>query len=70
MGMRVVAFNVKDQGILVVSMCPGWVKTDMGTNYGEIMPEESISAMLATLPKLDVSHKGTYMDRFGNFYAF
>lgn len=70
MAMRVFSHNVKDQGILVILMCPGWVKTDMGTERGEITSEESISAILKTLEKLNDSHTGEYMDRFGNRYPF
>ncbi|KFM63948.1 C-factor, partial [Stegodyphus mimosarum] len=70
MAMRVFAANVKDQGILIVMMCPGWVKTDMGTDQGQIEVEESISTMLQTLPKLNEKHHGVYMDRSGNEYPF
>ena len=70
MAMRVIASKLKDQGILVVCMCPGWVKTDMGTELGYITPEESISTMLQTLQKLDSSHHGSFIDRFGNPYEF
>ncbi|XP_054717125.1 C-factor-like [Uloborus diversus] len=70
MSMRVIASNVKEQGILVVMMCPGWVKTDMGTEHAEITAEESISTILKTLQKLDDSHHGAYMDRFGKPYSF
>ncbi|KFM72224.1 putative oxidoreductase, partial [Stegodyphus mimosarum] len=70
MAMRCFAANVKDKGILIVMMCPGWVKTDMGSERGEITVEESISAMLQTLPKLNDTHQGLYMDRFGNGYPF
>ncbi|GFS60262.1 c-factor [Trichonephila inaurata madagascariensis] len=36
MAMRVVALTVKEKGVLVVNMCPGWVKTDMGSERAEI----------------------------------
>lgn len=70
MMMRVIAANVKDKGILVVMMCPGWVKTDMGSEKAEIEVEESVSSILNTLSQLNESHHGSFMDRNGNLYEF
>ncbi|GFW53233.1 c-factor [Trichonephila clavipes] len=71
MAMRIIAANVKDKGILVVNMCPGWVKTDMGgKDRAELEPHESIANMLQTLPTLSESHHGTYMDRLGKPIPF
>ncbi|GBM26207.1 C-factor [Araneus ventricosus] len=65
MAMRVVALTEKDQGVLVVNMCPGWVKTDMGTEDGILELPESVSAMMETLSRLDESHHGTFVNRKG-----
>ncbi|GBM11983.1 hypothetical protein AVEN_209667-1 [Araneus ventricosus] len=65
MAMKVVALTLNGQGILVVNMCPGWVKTDMGTDQAQLTLSESISAMLKTLPQLNESHHGTFLDRNG-----
>ncbi|GBO33282.1 hypothetical protein AVEN_155581-1, partial [Araneus ventricosus] len=66
MAMRVAAANAKDKGILVVMMCPGWVKTDLGGRDRGIMePEESIATMINTLSTLDETHHGIFMDREG-----
>ncbi|GBM08955.1 putative oxidoreductase C663.06c [Araneus ventricosus] len=70
MAMRIIATNVKDKGILVIMMCPGWVKTHMGTEKAVLEPEESISTMIKTLPKLNESHHGTFIDRTGNPYPY
>ncbi|CAL1300395.1 unnamed protein product, partial [Larinioides sclopetarius] len=70
MAMRVVATNVKDKGILVINMCPGWVKTAMGTDKAVLEPEESIWTMINTLPTLNESHHGTFVDRKGNPYPY
>ncbi|GBM33647.1 hypothetical protein AVEN_203688-1 [Araneus ventricosus] len=70
MAMRVFATTVKDRGILVITMCPGWVKTDMGTDKAVLEPEESIGTMIRTLPKLNESHHGTFIDRTGNPYPY
>jgi len=71
MAMKIFATGVKDKGVLIVTMCPGWVKTDMGNKaMAELTPEESISAMLTTLEKLDETHHGAFMDRFGKISSY
>ncbi|CAL1300394.1 unnamed protein product, partial [Larinioides sclopetarius] len=71
MVMRVAAAKVKDKGILIVMMCPGWVKTDMGGREQAVLePEESIADMLKSFSTLNESHHGTYMDRLATPYPF
>ncbi|GBM26210.1 putative oxidoreductase C663.06c [Araneus ventricosus] len=65
MAMKVISLTIKDQGILVVNMCPGWVKTDLGSAAAELEIPESVSAMMNTLSRLNESHYGTFMDRNG-----
>ncbi|GBM11982.1 C-factor [Araneus ventricosus] len=70
MAMRIISITIKDQGILIVSMCPGWVKTDMGSDRAALTVEESVSAMLKTLSQLNEEHHGTFMDRNGVIAEF
>lgn len=70
MSMRVIAENVKKHGILVIMMCPGWVKTDMGSENAPLEVEESVSAMFNTLATFNESHQGTFCDRNGKPYEF
>ncbi|KAF8771533.1 C-factor-like [Argiope bruennichi] len=73
MAMRVVALTVKDSGVLIVNLCPGWVKTDMGnmgTNEAELEVGESVTAIMKTLSQLNESHHGTFIDRNGNTIVF
>ncbi|GFS78798.1 c-factor [Nephila pilipes] len=70
MAMRVAAVTVEDQGILVTCMCPGWVRTDMGTELGLMEPSESISAMMMTLSQMNESHHGAFLDRYGKTISF
>lgn len=48
----ILAFEVKDTNILINSMCPGWVKTDMGGPSATRSVEDGVDTMvyLATLP--------------------
>jgi NAD(P)-dependent dehydrogenase (short-subunit alcohol dehydrogenase family) len=50
---RILATELKDQGVLVNSACPGFVNTDMGGQFGAKKPVEDGAAgvvWLATLP--------------------
>src|SRR3989338_10866458 len=57
---RIVADEVKNQNILINSMCPGWFKTDMGgPNATRSIPEGADTAVwLATL--LDNGPRGKF----------
>uniref|UniRef100_A0A2L2YDE2 C-factor n=1 Tax=Parasteatoda tepidariorum TaxID=114398 RepID=A0A2L2YDE2_PARTP len=71
MAMKILASTLKDKGILVAMINPGWVKTDMGNrDLAEITPEESISAMLKTLEQINRDHHGAFIDRFGKTIPF
>lgn len=43
------SFALKEQGVRVVVMDPGWVKTRMGGEGAVLEPEESIKGMLKTI---------------------
>jgi len=49
---RVFAAELRGTGVLVNSVCPGWVKTDMGGPGAKLSPEEGVKTIVwaATLP--------------------
>ena len=49
---RIFASELRDAGVLVNAVCPGWVKTDMGGSHAQLGPEEGVSTIVwaATLP--------------------
>lgn len=51
--------------LIVISMAPGWCKTDLGGDEGEIDPAESVRAQVLTFAALNASHSGQFLDRFG-----
>ena len=54
------AVQLRDKGIVVFCMNPGWVKTRMGGVRAELEPEESIKGMLAVLGRVGEVESGKY----------
>ncbi|CAD6192790.1 unnamed protein product [Caenorhabditis auriculariae] len=49
--------------ILVASICPGWVQTDMGGDSALLTLEESLRDLVPTILRLQKEHNGGYLDR-------
>jgi NAD(P)-dependent dehydrogenase (short-subunit alcohol dehydrogenase family) len=56
--------------LIVVSMAPGWCKTELGGDEAQIEPADSVRAQLETFTKLSASHSGQFLDRFGAVVAW
>ncbi|ORX93371.1 C-signal [Basidiobolus meristosporus CBS 931.73] len=65
MATACLAKELKDQGITVISIHPGWVQTDMGGENAHLSPEQSISGMLKVIDGLSLSSTGKYLDYNG-----
>ncbi|KAJ1358992.1 hypothetical protein KIN20_017580 [Parelaphostrongylus tenuis] len=63
---KTLAIDLAKDKILVAQLAPGWVQTDMG-NYGgrtaEITVEESASALVKSMSKLEKQHNGGFYNR-------
>lgn len=51
--------------LIVVSMAPGWCRTELGGQEAEIDPADSVREQVRTFAVLDASHSGQFIDRFG-----
>ena len=51
--------------LIVISMAPGWCKTELGGEEAEIDPADSVRAQIRTFAALNASHSGQFLDRFG-----
>ncbi|KIW76519.1 hypothetical protein Z517_11265 [Fonsecaea pedrosoi CBS 271.37] len=58
--------QLKDRGIKVICMDPGWVKTRMGGEGAILEPDVSISGMLKTLHTLKDSDSGKFYTYTGD----
>ena len=59
--MRGLAAELKPQGIPVLIVHPGWVKTEMGGEGAQLKPEESASQPLKLIDKLDLASTGRFL---------
>lgn len=71
------ALNMLTKGIanewrdlIVVSMAPGWCKTELGGDEAQIEPADSVSAQLKTFARLSPGDSGKFIDRFGATVAW
>ncbi|CAI2353186.1 unnamed protein product [Caenorhabditis sp. 36 PRJEB53466] len=60
---RTFAIDLKEEHILAVNFCPGWVQTDMGGQQAQLTVEQSTSELVASFDKLGNSHNGGYFKR-------
>ncbi|XP_018907668.2 C-signal [Bemisia tabaci] len=70
MSTQSLSIELKPQGILVQSIHPGWVRTDMGGPKGEVDVVESVTGMLEVMLNLKENHKTGYYDWKGRVLPF
>ena len=64
------AEELKPQGIVVVALHPGWVRTDMGGPNAPLSVQESVSGILATIDALTINDSGGFIDYQGQTIAW
>ena len=65
MALKNLSVELKNEGILVMAMHPGWVQTDMGGKNAMINTETCCTTMLKTLDELDEKDHGSFL-RYNN----
>lgn len=58
---RSLAAELKDDGVSVVSIHPGWVRTDLGGPQARFSPEESARSVLQTIRHLSADQSGQFL---------
>lgn len=64
------AKDLAEDRFCVVSMCPGWNRTDMGGPNATLHPADSVREMLATIDRLTPNDSGRFMSRHGEDIPF
>ncbi|MCX4190391.1 SDR family oxidoreductase [Methylophaga sp. OBS3] len=60
------SIDLKDKGIAVAVLHPGWVRTDMTGHGGLVDPDESASGLLARMSALNLENTGTFWHMNGD----
>ena len=68
--IKSLAIDYADEGLSVIALHPGWVRTDMGGPNGLIEPEESITGLRNVIAELDSNSSGSFKDYQGKTIAW
>jgi len=64
------SIDLKDQGITVVSINPGWIKTRMSHPNGQIETSKSAQAIINILQKISLKDSGKFINYDGNIISW
>ena len=68
--MRSVAIDLTDRGIVLVSVHPGWVKTDMGGPNADITTQESVHGLMALADRVTIVESGDFFKWNGEHHPW
>nr|XP_025041234.1 uncharacterized protein LOC102463005 [Pelodiscus sinensis] len=62
---RCLAADLKAEGILCISLHPGWIQTDMGGDLAPLQIQDAIPGILSLLANLSEKDNGLFLDGHG-----
>lgn len=63
---KMLSFDLKEMGISVICVHPGWVQTDMGGTSADITPQESASGILRVIAGVTLADTGKFYTYAGD----
>lgn len=70
MVMKGLSNELKDRGIIVVTLSPGWVKTDMGGKSAPLEAVDSVASMRKLIGRLKLADSGKFLSHNGRAIAW
>ncbi len=64
--VKSLSIDLRGQGITVVALHPGWVRTDMGGELADLDPAESVRGLIHVLDLLTPDHSGRFLNYDGS----
>jgi len=68
--MTALATELKDQGVIVVPMHPGWVKTEMAGDVADIEPAESAEGVRQVISTMTLADSGKFLKWTGDIHPW
>ncbi|EIW54625.1 NAD-P-binding protein [Trametes versicolor FP-101664 SS1] len=65
--LNMLTYKLKQErpDFIAITLCPGWVKTDMGTQAAQLEPAESVAGILKVITGATAADSGKYLSHSG-----
>ena len=68
--VKSLSIDLRDRGVIVVTLHPGWVRTDMGGAEADLEIPASVAGVVGVLDKVGIADSGRFFDYDGSEIAW